>query len=650
MVSCKVERNFELNLMNRYEQILIKFWGYSKFRPLQEDIIRSVMEGKDTLALMPTGGGKSITFQVPTMAKEGTCIVITPLIALMKDQVENLHKRDIKALAIYSGMTQNEIEVALDNCIYGGVKFLYVSPERISTEIFKLRVKHMNVNLVAIDEAHCISEWGYDFRPSYLEIALIRELVPNAPFLALTATAIPKVINDIQEKLHFTEKNVFRKSFERKNLVYLVRELDDKMKYLVDTINKVKGSGIIYVRNRKATRETALFLQKNNISADYYHAGLEHDIRNHKQNEWKVGKTRVMVATNAFGMGIDKSDVRFVIHIELPDSIEAYFQEAGRGGRDEKRAVAVLLYNNSDKLKAEQRIDRSFPEIKEIKAVYQALGNYFQIPYGGGKHLSYDFVISDFAKNYNFNVMTIHSSLRFLQREGYIEVTDELYSQSKLHFLVERDDLYKFQIANVQFDGFIKLILRSYTGLFSDYVNIDEISIAKKANVDVEIVYKYLNNLKSLGILNYIPKKKNPFIVFTEERLDDKTLHISKENYDFRKNRYIERINAMLHYASSSNKCRSQILLSYFGDKNPDRCGQCDVCTRRNELDLSKYEFDLILDKIKEQLQYNLVSIDDLVEKTNNNKEKTLKVIQWLLDNNKILKNTEDLLTWNMED
>lgn len=636
--------------MNRYEQILTKYWGYSKFRPLQEDIIRSVMEGRDTLALMPTGGGKSITFQVPSMSKEGICIVITPLIALMKDQVENLQRRDIKAISIYSGMTKNEIEIALDNCIYGGVKFLYISPERISTEIFQIRVKYMNVNLIAIDEAHCISEWGYDFRPSYLKIEELRNLIPNAPFLALTATAIPNVVDDIQEKLGFKEKNVFRKSFERKNIVYLVRELDDKLKYLIETIQKVKGSGIIYVRNRKTTRETALFLQKNKISADYYHAGLNHETRSIKQNEWRVGKTRVMVSTNAFGMGIDKSDVRFVIHLDLPDSIESYFQEAGRGGRDEKKAVAVLLYNNADKVKAKQRILRNFPAINEIKTIYQALCNYFQIPYGGGKYMSFDFIISDFAKNYNFNIMTIHSSLKFLQREGYIELTDELFSMSKLHFLIERDDLYKFQISNAKFDGFIKLVLRSYTGLFSDYVNIDEDSLAKKANINIEIVYKYLNNLKSLGILNYIPKKKNPFIVFTEERLDEKSLSISKENYEFRKSRYIERIDAMLHYATSSNKCRSQILLNYFGDKNPDRCGQCDVCTRRNELDLSKYEFDLILDELKEKLQYNLISIDELVSLSAKNKDKIIKVIQWLLDNNKIIKDKQDLLTWNIED
>jgi len=635
--------------MNRYEQILTKYWGYSKFRPLQEDIIRSVMEGNDTLALMPTGGGKSITFQVPSMAKEGICIVITPLIALMKDQVENLLKKDIKAIAIYSGMTKDEIDVALDNCIYGNVKFLYISPERISTEIFQYRIKYMNVNLIAIDEAHCISEWGYDFRPSYLKIADLRQLLPDVPFLALTATAIPKVVNDIQQKLLFKTPNVLQKSFERKNIVYVVREVDDKLKYLIETIHKVKGSGIIYVRSRRKTQEIALFLTQNKISADFYHAGLKHEARNVKQANWKIGKTRVMVATNAFGMGIDKSDVRFVIHIDLPDSIEAYFQEAGRGGRDEKKAFAVLLYNNSDKVKAEQRITSNFPEIKEIKEIYHALCNYFQIPYGGGKGLAFDFILSDFAKNYNFNVRKIDSSLKFLQREGYIELTDELFSTSKIHFLIGRDELYKFQIANANFDSFIKLILRSYTGVFSDYINIDENSLARKTNTDVKMVYQYLNKLKSLGILNYIPQKKNPFIVFTEERLDDKTLLISKENYDFRKNRYMERINAMLHYAASNNKCRSQLLLSYFGEKNPDRCGHCDVCTKRNELGLSKYEFDMILDEMKEKLQYNLISMDNLLDTLKMDNEKNIKVLRWLLDNDKIIKDKNDLLTWNLE-
>ena len=634
-------------MINNYEQILIKYWGYSKFRPLQEDIIRSVMAGKDTLALMPTGGGKSITFQVPSMTQDGICIVITPLIALMKDQVENLQRKNIKAIAIYSGMTKNEIDIALDNCIYGNIKFLYISPERINTELFKVRVKYMKVNLIAIDEAHCISEWGYDFRPSYLKIADLRDLVPDVPFLALTATATHKVVEDIQEKLKFKEKNVLRKSFERKNLIYLVREVEDKKNYLIETLNKVRGSGIIYARNRKKTRETALMLQKEKISADYYHAGLKHEDRNTKQNNWKVGKTRVMVATNAFGMGIDKSDVRFVIHLDLPDSIESYFQEAGRAGRDEKNAYAVLLYNNSDKVKAEQRVDTNFPEIKEIRTIYQALGNFFRIAYGSGKNQSYDFIISDFAQKYNFSMLKIHSALKFLQREGYIEITDELYSSSKIHFLVGRDDLYKFQIANAQFDGFIKLILRAYTGLFSDYVNIDENSLSKRANINIENVYKYLNKLNNLGILNYIPKKNNPFIVFTEERLDDKSLHLSKENYNFRKKRFIERLNAVLHYASSNNKCRSQLLLSYFGESNPDRCGVCDVCTKRNELELSKYEFDLILEDIKNNLGQQTLPLDQLVSKLSFNKDKSLKVIQWLIDNHKIIKASGEQLSWH---
>ena len=632
--------------MNQYEQILVKYWGHSKFRPLQEDIIDSVMSGKDTLALMPTGGGKSITFQVPAMAKEGLCIVITPLIALMKDQVENLNSRGIKALSIYSGMTKDEIDNTLENCIYGSVKFLYISPERIDTEIFQARAKHMQVNLLAIDEAHCISQWGYDFRPSYLRIAELRNLIPDVPVLALTATATPQVVDDIQQKLVFKEKNLLKKSFERKNIVYLVRNVDDKLKYLLETINKVKGCGIIYVRNRKNTKEIAVFLQKNKISADYYHAGLKHEIRSAKQNAWKQGTTRVIVATNAFGMGIDKPDVRFVIHIDLPDSIEAYFQEAGRAGRDEKKAYAVLLYNNSDKVKAEQRIDTNFPEIKEIKEVYHALGNYFKIPFGGGKNGSYDFILYDFAKNYNFNLGKIISSLNFLQREGYIELTDELNNPSKIHFRTNRDDLYKFQVANAQFDGFIKLILRSYTGVFSDYVSIDEHSLAQKAKTDLETVFKFLNRLKSVGIIDYIPQRKNPIIFYSEERLDDKSLHISRENYDFRKQRYFEKLKAMVQYAASSNKCRSQILLSYFGESNPERCGMCDVCTRRNELDLSKYEFDIILEELKNKLQSNPSTINDLIELSKFKKDKVIKVVQWLLDNEKITKTETDLLLW----
>ena len=632
--------------MDKYHKILLQYWGYQSFRPLQEDIIHSIVDGKDTLALMPTGGGKSLTFQVPAMANDGLCIVITPLIALMKDQVENLKKLNINAIAIYSGMSKNEIDIALDNCIFGNIKFLYISPERISTEIFRFRVKKMKINIIAIDESHCISQWGYDFRPSYLKIAELREIVPNVPFLALTATATPDVVDDIQEKLQFKEKNVLQKSFERKNLVYLVRKVEDKNKYLLSTLNKVKGSGIIYVRSRKKTKEIAIFLQKNNISADYYHAGLKHEIRSQKQGEWKTGNIRIMVSTNAFGMGIDKSNVRFVIHIDLPDNIEAYFQEAGRAGRDEKKAFAVLLYNNSDKVKAEKRISTNFPDISTIKEVYQSLGNYTKTPYGGGKHMSFDFDIREFASKYKFNILTIFSSIKFLQKEGLIEYSDELFNSSKIHFIIERNDLYKFQIANSKFDNFIKLLLRSYTGLFSDYVNIDELSLGRKAHLDIKSTYNYLNKLKSYGVIKYIPKKNNPIIVFTEERLDDKTLTISKENYTIIKDRFVTRINAIINYASSDNKCRSQMLLSYFGEKETNRCGECDVCNRRNELDLNKYEFDIIVKDLKILLFQKELDIDNIIEKLSYREEKVLKVIQWLSDNNKIIKDQNDKYKW----
>jgi ATP-dependent DNA helicase RecQ len=634
--------------MDKYRQILAQYWGHSIFRPLQEDIIQCIIEGKDTLALMPTGGGKSITFQVPALAKNGICIVITPLIALMKDQVENLKKRGIKALAIYSGMTKDEIDRALDNCIYGDYKFLYCSPERLGTEIFRLRVVKMNVNLIAVDEAHCISQWGYDFRPSYLKIVELRELLPDVPVLALTATATPDVVDDIQNKLLFNAKNALKVSFERKNINYIVREAEDKLSSLLKIAQSVQGTGIVYVRNRQKTKEIALFLKKNNIQADYFHAGLTHEMRNIRQDEWKKGKIRIIVATNAFGMGIDKPDVRFVVHFDLPDCIESYFQEAGRAGRDEKKAYAVLLYNKSDKLSTEKRIDTNFPDIAEIKKVYNALGNYFQLPYGAGKYMALDFSLADFAITYKLNIHSAYSSLKMLEQEGYIELTDELNNPAKLHFLVNRDDLYKFQVANTAFDGFIKLVMRSYEGLFSDYVSIDEEVLAKRGNTPIDNIFKYLNKLASSGIVKYIPRRTNPVIVFTEERLDEKSLHFSYDVYNNRKEKYITKITAMLNYASSHNKCRSQILLSYFGEKDPYRCGQCDVCQKRNELDISKYEFDMIVEELKADIHDSPMLLKSLVDKHSKrySEEKILKVIRWLLDNNKIEYADTDLLIW----
>jgi len=634
--------------LNIYRQILVKNWGYSDFRPLQEEIILSVSEQKkDALGLMPTGGGKSIIFQVSALSMDGLCLVITPLIALMKDQVENLLSKNIKAAAIYSGISKYEIDIILNNCVFGAYKFLYLSPERINTDLFLTRLPDMKINLIAVDEAHCISQWGYDFRPAYLKIADIRKLLPKVPILALTATATANVVNDIQDRLLFAEKNVFKKSFERKNLVYLVRDVEDKFRYLLRIATKINGTGIVYVRNRKKTKEIATFLQQNNIRADYYHAGLDNKLKDAKQNNWKTGAVKIIVATNAFGMGIDKADVRFVVHMDLPDSLEAYYQEAGRAGRDGKAAFAILLYNHSDKQKIEKRLATNFPEKEFIKRVYFALGNYYQIPIGAGKGRMLDFKISEFVARFSFPVLQTYSALKLLQNDGYIELAEEFFSLSKVMFVAHQSDLYKFQVANSMVDPFIKLILRTYTGLFSNFTNIDEEFLAKKANCSVKIIYDYLIKLDQAKIIRYIPQRKLPFIIYTEERLEDKNLRISKENYEVRKENYLKKMNAVLEYAATSNKCRSQILLNYFDEHDADRCGQCDVCRKRNELNLSKYEFDLVLEEIKPKLLRGEVKIDDLIASSNFLEAKVMKVIRWLTDNKKIIYNSNNQIKWN---
>jgi ATP-dependent DNA helicase RecQ len=605
-----------------------------------------VGEGRDALALMPTGGGKSITFQVPALAKEGICIVVTPLIALMKDQVENLIERNIKAVAIYSGMTKHEIDIALENCVHDpNLKFLYCSPERLGTELFRTRVKQMNVNLLAIDESHCISQWGYDFRPSYLRIAEIRELIPDTPVLAVTATATVDVVEDIQERLKFKEKNLFKKSFERKNLVYLVREVEDKLKHLLKIVSAIKGTGVVYVRNRLRTKEIALFLQENNITADYYHAGLTNKERSFKQENWKKNVTRIMVSTNAFGMGIDKADVRFVVHMDLPDNLEAYFQEAGRGGRDEKQAFAVLLYHPSDRIKLERRVETSFPMVEEIRRVYEALGNFFQLPVGGGKGMSFDFDMSKFVKTYRFNIMLVYNSLTLLQHSGYLELSEEVDNPSRIIFKIQRDGLYKYQVANAAEDKFIKLLLRTYSGLFSSYRPIDEGDLARKANITPAVVSSFLIKLGRDKVINYIPRKKVPQIYYSEERLNLKSVIFTTDKYKMRKELYANRIAAVIDYASH-NKCRSQQLLNYFGDKDASRCGVCDVCTKRNELNLSKYEFDLVLEAIKKILKQNPKPLEQLVDDIDQSSDKVIKVVQWLLDNEKVVKTEDLLLSW----
>jgi ATP-dependent DNA helicase RecQ len=633
-----------------YRQILTRYWGFTSFRPLQEDIIRSVAEGKDTLGLMPTGGGKSITFQVPALVNEGICLVITPLIALMKDQVNRLNTLEIKSLAIHSGMSAEEIDIALENSIYGNYKFLYISPERISTRIFQARLPRLNLNLVAVDEAHCISQWGYDFRPSYLKIASIRDHISDkVPFLALTASATAPVIDDITQKLRFREKNVLRTSFERKNISYLVRKVDDKGTYLVKTLHKIKGSGIVYVRNRKKSKEIAELLVANGISADFYHAGLPVELRDKKQISWTTGETRVIVATNAFGMGIDKAEVRFVIHWVMPESIEDYFQESGRAGRDNKPAFAVLLYSPADKKRLEDSVKHKFPPVEKIKDTYEALCNFLQVPQGSGKDNVFDFNIYDFISKYRFPVIETYNSLSFLQREGYIEFTEEINNPSRVHFIVGRDDLYKFQVANEAFDGFIKLLLRSYTGMFTEFVAINEEALARKSALSRDAVYRFLVKLSTLKIISYIPGKKTALVIFTEERLERKALKISPDNYLHVKEKHVTRLNKMIDYADYNTRCRSVILLDYFGEES-DRCGICDVCRERNELDLSKYEFDLILDEIKEVLTGRQADAQELVSKVGHPEDKVIKVIRWLLDHNKLIMDDQHLLSWRESD
>ena len=631
--------------MADYHDILEKVWGFRQFRPLQEEIIKSVLEGRDTLALMPTGGGKSITFQVPALTLEGICIVITPLIALMRDQVEKLQKLEIKAQAIFSGMTYDEIDVALNNCIYGNYKFLYIAPERIGTDLFRARFQSMPVNMITVDEAHCISKWGYDFRPAYLKISELRGVFPEVPVLALTATATSHVVDDIQEKLLFKANHVLKQSFERKNLIYMVRQSEDKQNDLLELILKTEGSGIVYVRNRKRCKELAVFLKQHNISADYYHAGLKHEVRTLRQESWSQSKTRIIIATNAFGIGIDKADVRLIVHMDIPDSVEAYFQEAGRAGRDGMPAKSILLYGSSDKKIGDQRIKANFPEIETIKKIYQAAGNYCQVAVGGGKGLSFDFDLADFADQFRLNSYIAFSSLKILEKEGYIELTDELNNPSRVKFLLTRDDLYKFQVANARFDAFIKLILRSYTGIFTDYAAIDELMLAKRAGVEVDVVFQYLNKLATLKVIRYIPQRKTPLLIYNEERLDDKSLYISKENYRDRKERFVENLKAIQHYANA-DKCRSQVLLEYFGEKNTEPCGQCDVCRRKSEKELKEEEFKLMKEEIESITRMGPIDLTGLVNKIPMNKEKLIQTIQWLLDNGQLKYNSENKLEW----
>ncbi len=623
--------------MSLYHEILKRYWGYDAFRDLQEEIITSIGEGKDTLGLMPTGGGKSITFQVPALAKEGMCLVITPLIALMKDQVENLKSRDIKAIAIYSGMTRQEIIVALENCIFGNYKFLYISPERLDTEIFRVKLRSMNISMITVDESHCISQWGYDFRPAYLKIAEIRELLPDIPVLALTATATPEVVKDIQQRLHFKKENVFRMSFERKNLAYIVRNTDNKTGEILHILNRMPGSSIIYVRNRKRTKETTLFLQREGITADFYHAGLNNDVKDLRQKRWQSGECRVMVATNAFGMGIDKPDVRTVIHLDLPDSPEAYFQEAGRAGRDGEKAYAIILYANSDKAALKKRISDTFPEKDYIKQVYEQLNYYYQMAMGDGLGCMFDFNLEDFCRRYKHFPVPADSALKILTQAGYIEYTDEQDNASRLLFTIRREELYKLREMGEQADLLIQTILRSYTGVFTDYAYIHEDSLAMRTGLTRQQIYDLLIVLAKRRILDYIPHKKTPYIIYKRERVELRHLQISKTVYEERKERYESRIKAMLEYVTSETACRSRMLLHYFGEKNEHNCEQCDTCINRKKNNgVTDSSYNVLRRQILEMLSVQQRTPADLARLIEADKEEIAAVIRFLLDKGEI--------------
>ena len=582
-------------MADKYQEILRTYWGYPDFRGIQRDIIESITSGKDTLGLMPTGGGKSITFQVPALSQEGVCIVVTPLIALMKDQVQHLKERGILAEAIYTGLSRSEIIKILENCIFGDIKFLYVSPERLASEIFQTKLRHIKVSFITVDEAHCISQWGYDFRPSYLEISKIREMKPEAPILALTATATPSVVDDIQQQLHFAQPNVYKMSFARKNLAYVVRETADKTQEMLHILKCTEGSAIVYVRSRKRTKEVALLLNQQNISATFYHAGLAPDVKDCRQKEWQADETRVMVATNAFGMGIDKPDVRMVIHIDCPDSLEAYFQEAGRAGRDGLKAYAVLLYNNGDDHKLQKRIADNFPKKEYIKDVYEHLAYFFQVAVGSGMGSTFMFDIAKFCFTYKFFPTRVDAALRLLERSGYIHYEDNPDGKPRVKFNISRNDLYLLENLSPKEDAVITALLRNYGGLFTDYGYIDESLLERVSELNKQQLYMVLKNLSMRHIISFIPRRKDPYITYTQNRVDGFRVIIPTSVWEVRKEQFTKHIESILNYAKNDKVCRSRQLLLYFGEETSakDCCGICDVCAN-NRTDKKHAEQDIL--------------------------------------------------------
>ncbi|MFC5269756.1 RecQ family ATP-dependent DNA helicase [Adhaeribacter terreus] len=624
--------------MPEIHQILKQYWGYDQFRPLQEDIINAALAGKDTLALLPTGGGKSICFQVPAMAMEGICLVISPLIALMKDQVMQLQKRGISAIAIHTGMNRREIDIALDNCVYGGVKFLYLSPERLQTDIFRERVKKMNVCLLAVDEAHCISQWGYDFRPPYLQIAQLREVLPDIPILALTATATETVKKDIQEKLAFKQENVFQSSFARANLSYSAQPAEDKINRLAEVIKSVPGTGIVYVRSRKRTVEIANELLRRGFKAAPYHAGLSFEQRNQTQTAWLENRVQIMVATNAFGMGIDKPDVRLVVHVDLPDNLEAYYQEAGRAGRDGRYAYAVVLFAPNDLLEVREKVEEAHPPMETLRKTYQALANFYQIAVGSGEFVTFDFNLEELVKTYKLNPLETHHSLKKLETEGFLQLNDAYFSPSKVYIPAGKEELYKFQVANRELDPLLKLLIRMYGGeLFTNFVKISEHSLALNLKATQPQIVKMLEFLDKSGVIVYEPQHDKPQVLFTTPRYDATTLPLNQKKLRSFRGLALEKADSVVRYVQTENRCRTQLLLEYFGEISDESCRICDFCLKQKKRKKQQEEFAQLEKQLLEIIANEPLLPKMLAEKFPAKQRETLTdLLRKMLDSGKL--------------